>query len=235
MRPTTWIEMAALLDYADLRVDTREKDLLLLCLEADKYKIPTVLVNPVNVTLAKQFTRGLDVQVAGAISYPVGAYFPDVKGQEIEDAIADGADQIYMVMAVGAFIDGWLDQQTIPEFEILVKKAEGRPTKLVTEVSVLSDEQRWIICDLAMEAGIDYIVTTTDFDRSNLPPVSVDDIEFLVNYVHGDLQVIHKNNFDSLEIAQACLKVGAAGLCTENAREILQQYVDFPFARTIHR
>ena len=175
----TWEQIASLIDFADLRVDTRERDLRLLCLQAEKYKIPVILVNPGNVKLAKQISKGMNIEIASAVSYPVGAYFPEVKAQEIADAIADGADQIYMIMAVGAFIDGWLEQQTIPEFNYLVEKADGRPTKLVTEVSVLDSDQRRKVCDLAMESGIDFLVTTTDFDRSNLPQVTLKDIEFL--------------------------------------------------------
>jgi len=230
MRPNNWRDMAALLDYADLRVDTRESDLRLLCLEADRYQISTALVNPVNVKLAKRFTKGSDVKVAVAIAYPVGAYFPEVKGQEILDAIEDGADQIYMIMAVGAFLDGWLEEQTIPELETLVHAASGRSTKLVTELSVLNEDQRKRVCDLAIGAGIDYLVTTTDFERSNLPSVTLVDIKLVVDHVQGELQIIHKSKFAGLPQALACLEAGATRLCTENAREILQGYADFPWA-----
>jgi deoxyribose-phosphate aldolase len=164
------------------------------------------------------------------LSYPVGAYFPEVKGKEISDAIEDGADQIYMVMAVGAFLDGWLEKQTVPEMQALVEKSQGRPTKLVTEISVLDADQRRQVCDLAMESGIDYLVTTTDFDRSNLPDVALDDIQFLLDYVKDDLKIIHKNKFLELGFAKECLKMGVSRLCTENATTVLKEFDDFPWA-----
>jgi deoxyribose-phosphate aldolase len=230
MSPKTWKDMAALLDYANLNVDSQEKDLRLLCLQAEKYQIPTVLVNPGNVKIMKKISKGMNIEIASAVSYPVGAYFPEVKAQEIEDAIDDGADQIYMIMAVGAFIDGWLEQQTIPEFNYLVEKADGRPTKLVTEISVLDTDQRRKVCDLAIESGIDFLVTTTDFERSNLPPVTLKDIEFLVDYVQEDLLVIHKSKFNNSEQAIASLNAGATRVCTENALGILSTFEDFPWA-----
>jgi deoxyribose-phosphate aldolase len=222
--------MAALLDYAELEVGTQENDLRLLCLQADKYLIPTVLVNPVNIPLTKHLAAGLDLRIAVMTSYPVGAYFPDVKGQEIVDAISDGADEIYMVMAVGAFIDGWVEKQTIPEMRMLVEKADGRPTKLITEISVLNKDQRRKVCDLAMEAGVDFLVTTTDFDRSNLPPVILEDLNFVLDHVKNDLKIIHKSRFPEPKFALECLQAGVARLCTENARRVLQQFDDFPWA-----
>lgn len=229
MVPKTWQEMASLLDFADLHVDTQEHDLRLLCLQAEKYKIPTVVVNPVNVSMAKRLSKGFNIEVASMLSFPVGAYFPEVKGEEIDDAIEDGADQIYMVMAVGAFLDGWLEKQTIPEMKVLVKNAGNRPTKLVTEISVLNSDQRRKVCDLAVESGVDYLVTSTDFDRSNLPPVTTEDIKFLVDYVQGGLKIIHKNKFTNPQQALDSLEVGVARLCTENPREVLQLFDDFPW------
>jgi len=227
MNQMSWQEAAARIDLAELHVDTRERDLRLRCLEADRYHIPVVLVNPVNVSLTKQLCMGLNIEVAAAVSYPVGAYFPEVKAQEISDAVEDGADQIYMIMAVGAFLDGWLENQTLPEINYLVEKADGRPTKLVTEISVLSQEERYKICDLAMEQGVDYLVTTTDFDRSNLSPVSVDDLHYLREYVQDDLKLIHKSKFVDPSHALECFNLGISRLCTENPRPILQQFEGF--------
>jgi deoxyribose-phosphate aldolase len=210
-------------------VDTQERDLRLRCLEAEKYRIPVVVVNPVNVRLTKYLCQGLDVDVATVISYPVGAYFPEVKAQEIEDAIDDGADQIYMVMAVGAFLDGLLEVQTIPEIKYLAERTSGRPSKLVTEISILSQDQRRRVCDMAMEQGVDYLVTTTDFDRSHLPPVTMDDLHSLVEHVRDDLKLIHKSGFPDPAEALACLDAGIARICTENARAVLQVFDDFPW------
>jgi deoxyribose-phosphate aldolase len=164
------------------------------------------------------------------ISYPVGAYFPEVKGEEVEDAITDGADELYMVMAVGAFLDEWIEKQTLPEMQVLVEKAGGRPTKLVTEISVLDQDQRRRVCDLAVESGVEYLVTTTDFDRSNLPPVTLDDLRFLMDHVKDSLKIIHKNSFQDPTFARECLKIGISRLCTENPRPILQQFDDFAWA-----
>lgn len=230
MELNSYLEVAPLIDYAELEVDTQERDLRLRILEANKYQIPTVLVNPVNVSLAKKISKGLDIKIASFISYPVGAYFPEVKAKDVEETVNDGADEIYMLMAVGAFIDGWVEKQTLPEITSLVEKANGRPTKLVSEISVLSFEQQKKLCDISINSGIDFLVTTTDFDRSNLPEITLDEIERLVNYVKGELKIIHKNRFEDPKMALDLFDIGVNRICTESVRKILKQFPDFPWS-----
>ena len=123
----TWEYIANLIDYADLRVDTQERDLRLMCLEAEKLGIPIILVNPVNVSLVAHLAKMSNVKIAAAVSYPIGAYWPEAKAMEIADAVEDGADEIYMVMSMGLFLDGRVAEQTIPEIAALVKRGTGSP------------------------------------------------------------------------------------------------------------
>lgn len=228
MTPATWEEMAGLIDYADLRVDTQERDLRLLCLEAEKYGIPTVVVNPVNVELAASFARASGVKVAAAVSYPVGAYWPEAKALEIADAVEDGADEIYMVMSVGLFLDGRIEEQTIPEMAALVREAQGRPTRLITEASILTVEQKRTVCRLAAEAGIDYLVTSTAFDRSNLPPVTLEDIRVLAEAAGDSIGIMYRGDIGSAGRAAELLEAGITRFCTSSARALLGSYRGFP-------
>lgn len=219
-----WQQIAKLIDYADLRVDTQARDLRLLCLEAEKFGISTVLVNPVNVALTAALVKGTGVRVATAVSYPVGAYWPDAKGMEVADAVADGADEIQMVMAVGQFLDGKIDQQTIPEMAALVKEAQGRPTKLIIEASVLSDAQKRTVCRLAIEAGIDYLVTTTSFAPSKLPPVTLDDIRVLVEAAGDSLGIVFHGECENREQIDELLQAGVSGFCTSSVHKLVAGY-----------
>lgn len=218
---TAWQEIATRIDYADLRVDTQERDLRLLCLEAEKFGVPTVLVNPVNVALTVSLAKGTGVKVATAVSYPVGAYWPEAKAMEVADAVEDGADEIYMVMAVGQFLDGKIDEQTIPEMAALVKEAQGRPTKLITEASILNDEHKRLVCQLAIEAGIDYLVTTTNFTPSKLPPVTLDDIRVLVEVAGDDLGIIFHGKLESRGQFDELLQGGVSRFCTTTIRNLI--------------
>ena len=225
---TTWKQIASLLDYADLRVDTQERDLRLLCLEAEKFEVPTVVVNPVNVALTAPLAKMSNVKVAAAVSYPIGAYWPEAKAMEVADAIADGADEIYMVMAVGQFLDGQIEEQTIPEMTALVKEAQGRPTKLITEAGVLNDEQKRMVCKLAAESGIDYLVTSTDFSPSKLPPVTLDDIKVLVEATGDSLGIIFRGDLDNAEQVDELLQVGVSRFCTASVRKLMATYKNVP-------
>jgi deoxyribose-phosphate aldolase len=162
------------------------------------------------------------------VSYPVGAYWPDAKALEIADAVEDGADEIYMVMSVGLFLDGRVEEQTIPEMAALVKEAQGRPTKLITEASVLTNEQKRTVCKLAVDAGIDYLVTSTAFSRSNLPPVTLDDIRVMVDAAGDSIRIIHKGDINNTEQANELLAAGISRFCTSYARALLASYKGFP-------
>ncbi len=219
-----WEQIANLIDYANLEVDTQERDLRLLCLEAEKFGIPTVVVNPVNISLAATYAKISNVKIAAAVSYPVGAYWPEAKAMEIADAVEDGADEVYMVMSVGKFLDGRIAEQTFPEMAALVKEAQGRPTKLITEVSVLNDEQKQRICKLAMEAGINYLVTSTDFPQSNLPPVTLSDIHVLVEIAGDSMGIIYKGHLDCIEQVHDLLGAGISRFCTSAIHHLVNDF-----------
>jgi deoxyribose-phosphate aldolase len=221
---TTWEQIANLIDYTDLRVDTQERDLRLLCLEAKKFGIPTVVVNPVNVLMTTSFAKGSNVKVAAAVSYPIGAYWPEAKALEIADAIKDGADEIYMVMSVGLFLDGKIVEQTIPEMTALVKEAQGRPTKLITEVSILSDEQKRTVCKLAKDAGINYLVTSTDFPQSNLPPVTLNDVIVLAESAGDSLGIIFKGDPETIKQVEELQRAGVSRFCISSIYKLQKAF-----------
>jgi deoxyribose-phosphate aldolase len=222
--PQTREELAQLLDYANLEVDARDSDIRLLCLEAEKHGIPTVLVNPVNVALASSFVRGTNVKVAGAVSYPVGAYTPAIKELEVEDAVDNGADEIVMLMAVGVFLDG-LHEQTRAEMEGLVRAARGRTTKLIIEVAALSDEQKELACRMAIDAGIDYVMTSTGFAPGGFSGATVADVELLAKAAAGKIGIVASGDILITDQALAMLGGGASRICTPAARDILEGFV----------
>ena len=228
MKPMTWKQLASLIDYADLRVDTQERDLRLLCLDAEKFGIPTLVVNPVNVSMTAGFARESKTKIAAAVSYPVGAYWPEDKALEIADAVADGADEIYMLMSVGRFLDGRIEEQTIPELAALVRESQGRPTKLITEASVLTPEQKRTLCRLAVDAHIDYLVTSAAFSRSNLPPVTLEDIKVLVDAAGSSLGIIYHGDVTGVQQANELLDAGVTRFCTASARALLASCDGFP-------
>jgi deoxyribose-phosphate aldolase len=220
--------MAGLIDYADLRVDTRERDLRVLALEAEKFGIPLIVVNPVNLPLAKALAEGSRTRVGVTVSYPVGAYWPEDKVREVRDAVEDGADEIYMMMAVGAFLSGWIEDYTLPEMRGLVHAAEGRPTRLITEIAVLDTDQQRMVCDLAASAGIQALVCCSGFRPSKLPPVSPADVQALGGTAGETIEINYMGDVEEAAQALDILRAGASRICTESARRILEGFGGFP-------
>jgi deoxyribose-phosphate aldolase len=222
--PTTREAMAKVLDYSDLRVNTRESDLRLLALEAEKFGIATIVVNPVNASLARALTRGTNIKVGVAVSYPVGAYWPEDKIREVQDAVEDGADEIHMMMAVGAFLNGWVEDFTLPEMKGLVRAAEGRPTRLITEIAVLhGDQQRWL-GESAASAGIQALVCCSGFKPSKLARVLPGDVHALAEVAGQTIEIDYMGDVEDTAEALEILRAGASRICSESARRILEGF-----------
>jgi len=222
--PTTREAMAKVLDYADLRVNTRESDLRLLALEAEKFGTPSIVVNPVNVSLARAFTDGTTVKVAAVVSYPVGAYRPEDKVLEVKDAIGDGADEIYMMMAVGAFLNGWIEEFTLPEMRGLVRAAGGRTTRLITEIAVLDTSRQRMVCEAAAGAGIHALVCCSGFKPSRLDRVLPKDVEVLAGIAGRAIEIDYMGEVETTAEALEILRAGASRICSESARRILEGF-----------
>jgi deoxyribose-phosphate aldolase len=219
----SWPQLAKHLEYANLQSNAREADIRLLCLEAEKWGIEVVVVNPVNVALAVSVTKGTKVKVAAAISYPVGGDLADHKEKEVAEAVEDGADVIYMLMAVGAFRDNWFEQQTLPEIRGMVKAAAGRPTRLITEASVLTGEQRKKICQMAIQEKVPVLMAATAFERSHLPELTDKDIQELVSYAGNSLEIMVMDTLGTMNGIRHYFSLGVKRICSEHVRALWKE------------
>ena len=222
--PNTKHELAQLIDSANLAVDASEAHVRLTCLEAWQLDIPIVLVNAVNVKAAREYCAGSEIKIAAALSYPIGAYPQEVKGLEIEDAVSNGADEIYMLMAHGIFLDGFYDRIE-EEMKVLVRLANGRPTKYMIESAALNDEQILRVCHMAVEAGIQYIVTGTDFPQGGFSGTTLNHVTNMVECSEGELGIVACGDISTTAQAVEFLEVGADRICTAAAREIVEGFV----------
>jgi deoxyribose-phosphate aldolase len=221
--PQSWNDLSQRLEYSNLRSNAREADIRLLCLEAEKMGIAVILVNPVNVKLATDILRGTKVKVAAAVSYPIGGDCPDFKEKEVGEAVEDGAEVIYMLMAVGAFRDNWIEQQTLPEIRGLVKASSGRATRLMTEASVLTTEQKKKLCDISSAEGVKTLVINSGFSRSRLPELKDNDIKEFVGYAENKLEIFVTDTNGTIEGIRKYFSLGVNQICTEYARTYWQK------------
>lgn len=154
--------VAALIDHTLLKPDATREQILQLCEEARRHGFYSVCVNPSWVRTAADALRGSPVKVCTVVGFPLGATTTTTKVMETRDALANGADEIDMVINIGALKAGQ-DQVVEEDIRQVVAAAGGRVVKAILETALLSDEEVVRACRAARAAGADYVKTSTGF------------------------------------------------------------------------
>jgi deoxyribose-phosphate aldolase len=161
----TRTELAALIDHSALRPDVTDRGILTLCDEARQYGFYAVCVNARFAPLAAAALRDSAVRVCAVVGFPLGATTTQSKCQETAEAVAAGAHEIDMVLAIGALKSGQTD---VVRDEIAAVKAacNGALLKVIIEACLLTDDEKVLACELARDAGADFVKTSTGFSKS---------------------------------------------------------------------
>ena len=157
-------EVARLIDHTLLKPDAMASDVEKLCAEARQHGFFSVCVNPVFVPQVKQLLRGSTVKVCCVVGFPLGAQDPQIKLLEARKAIREGAQEVDMVINVGA-LKGKDDALVLRDIRGVVEACkDGRAlSKVILETALLTDEEKVRACELSMKAGADYVKTSTGF------------------------------------------------------------------------
>jgi deoxyribose-phosphate aldolase len=157
-------EVAQLIDHTLLKPDATAADVEKLCGEARQHGFFSVCVNPVNVPQVKKLLRGSPVKVCCVVGFPLGAQDPQIKLLEARKAIREGAQEVDMVINVGA-LKGKDDALVLRDIRGVVEACkDGRAlSKVILETALLTDEEKVRACALSMKAGADYVKTSTGF------------------------------------------------------------------------
>ncbi|NLB34619.1 MAG: deoxyribose-phosphate aldolase [Elusimicrobia bacterium] len=155
-------DLARYIDHTLLKAEATQEQIGELCEDAKRYKFATVCVNPANVKLASQLLSGSGVGVTTVIGFPLGATTPTVKALEARDAIANGADEIDMVINVGALKSGNL-RLVEDDIRAVREATRGKVLKVILETGALSKEQIVTGSQLSKIAGADFVKTSTGF------------------------------------------------------------------------
>ena len=159
-----WHSLAGVIDHTVLKIDITREDVTRACEEALRFGFHTVLVNPDFVAHAKLVLHGSQVKVGSTIGYPLGATLSTVKRFEAEEALKLGADELDMVIQVGALKLGerHIVQGEIHSLAVLAHDS-GAILKVILETPLLEEKETIFGCALAMEAGADFVETSTGF------------------------------------------------------------------------
>ena len=196
---------AAMIDHTLLKADSTQKQVQQICEEAKQYGFASVCVNPTWVKYSAEQLAGTDVLVCTVIGFPLGANTSAVKAFETKDAIANGAGEIDMVINIGALKDGNFDLVR-DDIKAVVDAANGTLVKVIIETCLLTDEEKVKACELAVEAGADFVKTSTGFSTGG---ATAEDIALMRKTVGPDLGVKASGGVRSLEDMKKMIENGA--------------------------
>lgn len=159
------MELNRYIDHTLLKPEATTKQIETLCEEAKQYHFASVCVNPCHIALCKKLLAGSDVKVCTVIGFPLGANTSEVKAFETKDAIAKGAEEVDMVINIGALKDKNYDLVR-RDIEAVVKAADHTLVKVIFETCLLDEDEIRIVCQLCKDAKADYVKTSTGFNKA---------------------------------------------------------------------
>ena len=188
-----------------------------LCREADEHGFYAVCIAPVFVRLAKDLLAGSPVKVCTVVGFPAGVNEPDVKAYETSRAIQQGADEIDMVMNVGAAKAGdW--KRVGVDVESVVTSARGNMVKVILETCLLSDEEKLRACEVCVAAGAGFVKTSTGFNRAG---ATVEDVRLMRTAVGAGVGVKASGGIRDYATACNMIEAGATRLGTSSGLKII--------------
>ena len=198
--------IANLIDHTLLKADAKKEQIKSLCEEAKQYQFASVCVNPTWVKYASELLQGTNVKVCTVIGFPLGANTPEVKAFETKNAIENGAQEVDMVINIGALKDR--DYELVErDIRAVTEVATGKAlTKVIIETCLLTDEEKMRVCEIAVKAGTDFVKTSTGFSTGG---ATVEDVALMRKTVGPDIGVKASGGVRNKKDAKAVIEAGA--------------------------
>ncbi len=206
-----------LIDHTALKPDVTPEAIITLCEEAKKYGFASVCVNPAFVPLAVKHLKDTDVKVCTVIGFPLGATLSNVKVYETREAIFAGATEIDMVINVSQ-LKAHNDKYVLDEIRDIKDACNQILLKVIIETCLLTDEEKVRACKLAVEAGADYVKTSTGFSTGG---ATVHDVALMRKTVGPDIGVKASGGVRTHEDLIAMVEAGASRIGTSAGPKII--------------
>lgn len=211
------MEINKYIDHTNLKADATKEDIRKLCDEAIKYHFASVCVNPCYVELAKDLLKDSNVEITTVIGFPLGANNLRVKEYETIVAIESGADEIDMVINIGALKDKDYDYVK-EEIETIRDIIEGRVLKVIIETCYLTEDEIKKMTEICNETFVNFIKTSTGFGSRG---ATLKDLEIINRYRNEVLEIKASGGIRNLKNAEAMVEAGATRLGTSSSVEIM--------------
>lgn len=205
------------IDHTILKANATREQVEKLCDEAAEYGFASVCVNSCWVPLCAERLAGTDVNVCTVIGFPLGAMSTAGKAAEAATAVADGADELDMVINVGWLVAGE-DDLVRDDIAAVVAGAKGRCVKVIIETCLLDDEQKARACELSVEAGATFVKTSTGFSTGG---ATAHDVALMAKTVAGRCKVKASGGIHTAAEAQAMIDAGAERIGTSSGIAIV--------------
>lgn len=205
--------LESFIDHTVLKPESTDLDIQQACLDAKKYNFKAVCINPVWVSYTSDLLKGTDVNTCTVIGFPLGANTTTIKVEETKRAIQDGANEVDMVINIGALKSE--DFALVhDDIKAVVKAAEKKAiVKVIIETSLLSRNEKIRACEIAKRAGADFVKTSTGFSTGG---ATAEDIKLMRIAVGPEMGVKASGGVRSYEDAEAMIKAGATRIGTSN-------------------
>ena len=215
-------KLVKLIDHTLLKPEATDEDIQKLCREASQFGFYSVCVNPTWVAKAKSMLRGTSVKVCAVVGFPLGAQSPEIKTLEARRALREGAQEIDMVINIGA-LKSKDDRLVARDIRGVVEVCDEAHavSKVIMETALLTDEEKVRGCLLAMKAGADFVKTSTGFSKAG---ATVEDVALMARTVAPrKLGVKAAGGIRTFADVVRMVEAGATRVGTSNSVKILEE------------
>lgn len=194
------------IDHTILNADATKEAVIKVIDEAKKYEFASVCLEPCWVSLAAERLKDSPVKVCTVIGFPLGANTKTVKAFEAKEAVDNGADEVDMVLNIGALKSGD-DALVLEDMKAVREAAKDAVVKVILETCLLTDDEKKKACALAKEAGLDFVKTSTGFSTAG---ATVEDVKLMREAVGDTMGVKASGGIRDTKTAEAMIAAGAS-------------------------
>lgn len=207
-------ELSQYIDHTLLKPEATKDQIEKLCQEAIEHSFKSVCINPYYVPTAKKILFGKKPLVCTVIGFPLGMNTTEIKVKETEQAIDDGADEIDMVINIGAMVDG--DYDTVKnDIKAIheVTKDKNKLLKVIFETSKLNNDQIKKACEICFEIGVEFVKTSTGFGGGG---ATLEHVKLMRDTVGKEMGVKASGGVRDKESAMRMIEAGATRIGTSS-------------------
>ncbi len=204
--------LASYIDHTLLKPETSRVQIEKLCQESIEHGFYAVCVNSRFVAVCKAALKGSPVKIASVVGFPLGACTTSTKVHEAKEAVGNGADEIDMVISLGAIKENdWVTVQA--EISQVVDAIPTAILKVIIETSLLSEEEKIKACEISLAAGAHFVKTSTGFSGGG---ATIEDVQLMKKVVGNRAQVKASGGIKDLSTAEKMIAAGATRLGTSS-------------------